>query len=70
MSEAITEDDVRDMLLLYIRRNFKTQKKYAEHKGLSTSYISGIIRGRNSVPLDMLSELGLSIEIRRTPEQK
>ena len=43
----------------YIYQNYKTATAYAKKKGVSSQFVSAVVRGKKEPSVDMLKDLGL-----------
>lgn len=51
-------DEMRVDLFVHIKNNFGTQAQYAADHGVSTSFVSCVLRGKKAPPSWMLDEIG------------
>lgn len=58
MTWTYTNDDMRGKLIRYLHNTGKTQKELAAQIGISTSYLSDIIKGKRPVPAELAAFLG------------
>lgn len=58
----MTKEQFLTELRVYIARNFKTQKAYAEHLGVSSAYLSMVCLGGKEPSKRILSDMGMTLK--------
>lgn len=54
----ITQDQLRELLRLYFRSVYGSQRKAAAALGVSDAYVSAVLLGRSSVPASWMELVG------------
>lgn len=58
----MTKEQFLTELRVHIARNFKTQKAYSEHLGVSSAYLSMVCLGNKEPSKRILSDMGMTLK--------
>lgn len=61
-------EDMITKLRVHIYTNFKSAKEYADHKGVSSQYVSAVMRGVKDPSDEILLDINLVKKVTKTVE--